>query len=83
VGPRTRLERSEIDLRDAVLHVPAERVEAKLRARSPAAGARVEPGDGPGRLRLHLDEAAYGVARGQTAVLYDGHGAVVGAGVVD
>jgi tRNA-specific 2-thiouridylase len=31
--------------------------------------------------RLHLDEPAYGVARGQAAVLYDGD-AVIGSGLV-
>ncbi len=81
-GPRERLARREVPLREARLHVAADRVEAKLRARSPAVGARVAD-DGGGRARLLLDEPAYGVAAGQTAVLYDAEGAVVGAGVVD
>jgi tRNA-uridine 2-sulfurtransferase len=54
-------------------------VTAKLRYRSPAVGARVEPT--AGGFRLLLDEPAYGVARGQAAVLYDGD-IVVGAGLV-
>ena len=49
----------------------------KLRYRSPAVAARVtEEDDG---FELELDHAAYGVAAGQTAVLYDGD-AVIGAG---
>ena len=59
--------------------MPAERVEAKLRYRSPAVGARVE--QTATGFRLTLDEPAYGVARGQAAVLYDG-GRVVGSGLV-
>ncbi len=61
------------------LFVPAERVEAKLRYRSPAAPATVSPlARG---FRLILDEPAYGVAVGQAAVLYEGD-AVVGAGLI-
>ncbi len=61
------------------LFVPVERVEAKLRYRSPGVPARVivrERG-----FDLDLDEPAYAVAPGQTAVLYE-DGVVVGAGVV-
>ena len=47
--------------------------------RSAAVGATVEPT--ARGFRLDLDEAAYGVAPGQTAVLYE-DGAVVGAGIV-
>jgi tRNA-specific 2-thiouridylase len=54
-------------------------VEAKLRYRSPAVGATVEPT--ASGFRLTLDEPAYGVARGQAAVLYDGD-VVVGSGLV-
>jgi tRNA-specific 2-thiouridylase len=61
------------------LYAPADRVEAKLRYRSPAVPARVEEADGGFRLRL--EQPAYGVARGQAAVLYDGD-AVVGSGLV-
>ena len=58
---------------------PVERVEAKLRYRSPAAPARVES-DGRG-FRLILDDPAYGVAVGQAAVLYEDD-AVVGSGLI-
>jgi tRNA-specific 2-thiouridylase len=61
------------------LFVDASRAEVKLRYRSPAVGARVEA-TGSG-FRLHLDDPAYGVARGQAAVLYDGD-TVVGSGLV-
>jgi tRNA-specific 2-thiouridylase len=78
VGPRAALARRTVEARGR-LYVPVERVEAKLRYRSPAVGASVEPvEDG---FRLHLDEPAYGVAAGQTAVLYEGD-AVVGAGTI-
>ena len=61
------------------LYVPAVRVEAKLRYRSPAVAARVEErSDG---FELALDEPAYGNAPGQAAVLYDDE-AVVGAGII-
>jgi tRNA-specific 2-thiouridylase len=54
-------------------------VEAKLRYRSPAVPARVEPT--ARGFRLELDEPAYGVAAGQAAVLYDGD-TVVGYGLI-
>jgi tRNA-specific 2-thiouridylase len=78
VGPRAALARTEITARGR-LYAPATRVEAKLRYRSPAAGATVE--ETANGFRLTLDEPAFGVARGQAAVLYDGD-AVVGAGLV-
>ena len=53
------------------------RSDAKLRYRSPAVAADVEATDDGFRLRL--DEPAFGVATGQTAVLYEGD-VVVGAG---
>ena len=49
----------------------ADRVEAKLRYRSPAVAATVVADAGAASSSL-LDEPAYGVAPGQTAVLYDG-----------
>jgi tRNA U34 2-thiouridine synthase MnmA/TrmU len=49
----------------------------KLRYRSPAVPATVSEEEGG--FALELDGAAYGVAAGQTAVLYDGD-AVIGAG---
>jgi tRNA-specific 2-thiouridylase len=61
------------------LYADTDRVEAKLRYRSPALPARVERT--ARGFRLELDEPAYGVAPGQAAVLYDG-GAVVGYGLI-
>jgi tRNA-specific 2-thiouridylase len=78
VGPRTSLARTSVTARGR-LYAPAERVEAKLRYRSPAVPARVE--ETSGGFRLRLEEPAYGVARGQAAVLYDGD-VVVGSGLV-
>ncbi len=78
VGPRAALATHEVEARGR-LYVPAERVEAKLRYRSPAVSAEVvENGNG---FRLQLDEPVYGVAPGQAAVLYEGD-AVVGAGTI-
>jgi tRNA-specific 2-thiouridylase len=79
VGPRESLARRDVTARPGRLFVPAERVEAKLRYRSPAATASVSSGEGS--FRLTLDEPAYGVAAGQAAVLYEGD-AVVGAGLI-
>jgi tRNA-uridine 2-sulfurtransferase len=79
VGPRAALATTTVDVRGR-LQLPLERVEAKLRYRSPAVGARIEPLEGGFRLRL--DRPAYGVAPGQAAVLYDGE-AVVGAGTIE
>ena len=79
VGPRAALARTHVRARPGRLFVPVERVEAKLRHRSPAAPARVdEVGRG---FRLVLDDPAYGVAVGQAAVLYEDD-AVVGAGLI-
>jgi tRNA-specific 2-thiouridylase len=77
-GTRAALARTRIGVRGR-LRVPAARVEAKLRYRSPAVPATVA--FVPGGFALELDEPAYGVAPGQTAVLYDGD-AVVGSGVI-
>jgi tRNA-uridine 2-sulfurtransferase len=79
VGPRESLARREIAVHGGRLFVPVERVEAKLRYRSPAAAATVA-GEARG-FRLSLDEPAYGVALGQAAVLYEDD-AVVGAGLI-
>jgi tRNA-specific 2-thiouridylase len=77
-GPRASLARRRVAVQGR-LREPAARVEAKLRYRSPAVGARVTAAqDG---FELELDEPAFGVARGQVAVLYDGD-AVVGSGVI-
>jgi tRNA-specific 2-thiouridylase len=78
VGPRESLACTHVEVRGR-LHAEVERVEAKLRYRSPALEARVEPT--PRGFRLELREPAYGVAPGQTAVLYD-EDAVVGSGTV-
>jgi tRNA-uridine 2-sulfurtransferase len=78
VGPRESLARRRVGVRGR-LFVPVERAEAKLRYRSPAVAASVEAG--ATAFRLRLDEPAYGVAKGQAAVLYDGD-AVVGAGLI-
>jgi tRNA-specific 2-thiouridylase len=77
-GPRSALARTQVSVRGR-LFLAAHRVEAKLRYRSPAVGASVvETGSG---FRLALDAPAYGVARGQAAVLYH-EDAVVGSGLI-
>ena len=78
VGPKASLARTRVAAKGR-LFVPAERVTAKLRYRSPAVAATVE--QTASGFRLTLDEPAYGVARGQAAVLYDGD-VVVGSGLV-
>ena len=78
VGPHEALARRHVHA-SGRLHLPVERAGAKLRYRSPAIPARVDQtADG---FELELDEPAYGVARGQAAVLYEGD-AVVGCGIV-
>jgi len=76
VGPRETLACAGVRARGR-LYAPVRRVEAKLRYRSPAIGAEVEPS--ARGFALRLDRPAYGVAKGQAAVLYDGD-AVVGVG---
>jgi tRNA-specific 2-thiouridylase len=78
VGPRKALARDRVTV-SGRLHVPAARVEVKLRYRSPAVRASVERT--ARGFQLVLDEPVYGVAPGQTAVLYDDD-AVVGVGAV-
>ena len=78
VGPRASLARTRVSARGR-LFAPAGRVTAKLRYRSPAVAASVE--QTASCFRLRLDEPAFGVARGQAAVLYDGD-VVVGSGLV-
>ena len=78
VGPRSSLGCTQVIARGR-LHVPVDEVEVKVRYRSPATPGCVE--QTRGGFRVHLRDPAYGVARGQTAVLYDGD-AVVGAGVI-
>jgi tRNA-specific 2-thiouridylase len=79
VGPKTSLGRTTVRVRSGRLHLPVGRADAKLRYRSPAAPARVEPR--ARGFRLVLDEPAFGVAAGQAAVLYDGD-VVVGSGLI-
>jgi tRNA-specific 2-thiouridylase len=78
VGPRAALARTRVSVAGA-LHEGTSRVEAKLRYRSPAVAATVEP-TATG-FELRLDAPVFGVAPGQAAVLYDGD-VVVGSGVV-
>ena len=78
VGPHASLARTRVETRGR-LHADVDWVEAKLRYRSPAVRARVEPT--ARGFRLELEEPAYGVAPGQAAVLYEGD-AVVGYGVI-
>jgi tRNA-specific 2-thiouridylase len=78
VGPRESLARTRVTTRGR-LHLVVDRVEAKLRYRSPAVSARVEPTSRG--FCLELDEPAYGIAPGQAAVLYDGD-VVVGYGLI-
>jgi len=78
VGPHEALARRRVEA-SGRLYLPLDRADAKLRYRSPAIPARVaDTGDG---FVLELEEPAYGVARGQAAVLYEGD-AVVGCGIV-
>ena len=78
VGPHEALARRHVQT-SGRLHLPVDRAEAKLRYRSPAIPARVaHTAEG---FELELDAPAYGVARGQAAVLYEGD-AVVGCGIV-
>lgn len=79
VGGRSSLARTQVGASRGRLYVPVERVEAKLRYRSPSAPASVEAS--ARGFRLLLDSPAYGVARGQAAVLYE-EDAVVGAGLI-
>jgi tRNA-specific 2-thiouridylase len=78
VGSRESLGQTSVTA-SGRLFAQADRVEAKLRYRSPAVPATVVAG--ARGFKLELDEPAYGVAPGQTAVLYEGD-AVVGSGVV-
>ncbi len=78
VGPRTSLARTTVEAVGR-LYAPVERVEAKVRYRSPASGGSVERTSRG--FRVELDEPIHGVAPGQTAVLYEGD-AVVGCGVI-
>ncbi|HEV3478841.1 MAG TPA: aminomethyltransferase beta-barrel domain-containing protein, partial [Gaiellaceae bacterium] len=78
VGPRESLARRSVRA-DGRLFVDVDRADVKLRYRSPAVPARVEPVSRG--FRVLLDEPARGVATGQAAVLYEDD-VVVGAGRV-
>ncbi|MHB8468193.1 MAG: tRNA 2-thiouridine(34) synthase MnmA [Gaiellaceae bacterium] len=78
VGPRASLARTRV-VASGRLYADVERADVKLRYRSPAVGADVEATERG--FALGLDEPAYGVARGQAAVLYEGD-AVVGCGSI-
>jgi len=78
VGPRESLARRSVRA-EGRLFVDVERADVKLRYRSPAVEASVNPV--ARGFRVELDEPAYGVAAGQAAVLYE-WGVVVGAGRV-
>jgi tRNA-specific 2-thiouridylase len=78
VGPRTSLAVETISASGG-LYVEVNRAEVKWRYRSPGVQARVRQTDGG--FRLGLEAPAYGVARGQAAVLYEDD-VVVGAGLV-
>jgi tRNA-specific 2-thiouridylase len=76
VGPRDALARRTVTA-SGRLFAAVTRGDVKLRYRSPAVPAQVEAVENG--FRVTLDEPVYGVASGQTAVLYDGD-VVVGAG---
>jgi tRNA-uridine 2-sulfurtransferase len=78
VGPRESLAVETISA-SGRLYVRVNRAEVKWRYRSPAVPAAVEETEHG--FRLALEAPAYGVAAGQTAVLYD-DGVVVGAGLL-
>ena len=77
-GPRESLARTRVRA-EGRLFVPADRVDVKLRYRSPAVPASIAPRSRG--FEALLDRPAYGVAPGQAAVLYDGD-VVIGAGRV-
>ena len=78
VGPREALAVSTLEAHGR-LHVDVARAHVKVRYRSDPVLASVEATSQG--FRLELDEPAFGVARGQFAVLYD-EDAVVGAGAI-
>jgi tRNA-uridine 2-sulfurtransferase len=78
VGPREALARRRV-VASGRLFASVTRGDAKLRYGSPAAPAQVSASSEG--FRLDFDEPVYGVAPGQTAVVYEGD-VVVGSGVV-
>ncbi len=91
VGPSEQLATSRVQIRDAILHRPADRVgSVRLRYRSRPLACRVGSGNRAGerlpagtheRLELELEAPAQAAAPGQTAVLCDGD-LVVGHGTI-
>ncbi len=79
VGPRESLAVHRVVV-DGRLYLPVSRCEAKLRYGSPPVRASVAHSNGG--FALDLDKPAYGVARGQFAVVYEAD-AVVGAGAIE
>ena len=77
-GPREALARRRV-VASGDVYASITRGDVKLRYRSPPVSAAVRPA--PGGFELELDAPVYGVARGQTAVVYDGD-AVVASGTV-
>ena len=78
VGPREALAQTCVDTTGR-LYAAVDRADVKLRYRSEPVGADVEVT--PGGFSLELDWPVYGVAPGQTAVLYEDD-VVVGAGTI-
>jgi tRNA-specific 2-thiouridylase len=78
VGSRESLARRTV-VASGHLFASVTRGDAKLRYRSPALPADIEPTEDG--FRLLFDEPAYGVAAGQTAAVYEGD-AVVGSGTI-
>ena len=81
VGRRAELATREVAVRGALLHRPADEVDAvRLRYRSRPLPCTVAEA-GMGRVTLHLAEPADAAAPGQTACLYRGD-VVVGYGTI-
>jgi tRNA-specific 2-thiouridylase len=78
VGSREELATTSVETHGR-LYLPVTRGKVKLRYRSAPVSASVELSEDG--FSLQLDEPAYGVAKGQVAVVYDDD-AVVGAGVI-
>ena len=81
-GPRRQLSTSEVRLRGARLHRPAERVDGvRLRYHAPKRDCRLEVNGDPTRPVVSLDEPVDGAAPGQVASLLAGD-LVVGHGTI-
>ncbi len=85
IGTRDELARTELTAAGAnwLVEPPAAplRCRVKIRYRSAAAAATVEP-SGDDRFRVRFDEPCYGIAPGQAAVCYDGD-RVLGGGWIE